>query len=303
MGIIASIGNALKSVVNAVKQPSSVAPITSNFLSVKGQVERVSNAAAVLSQSLNPFSESKPVANVQNKTIKTVLETVSSHPYASAAVVAAPIVAVKNPALTSSIATSLIPKTVVGKVATVAAVPIVAGAVISKPAESAKALISAPSSLSNFGGNVATLIADPSIENAKTVFKENPVISSTIVAGTVATVGLGAGSLISNALNTKAVKENTEATKSTFSAMPVSSSQTLPSTSAASPVSTPVTAPITPQTQIVTVGTKASSKKRKKVKKQIMPSIKQNVNVIVQNRNSSVGIKQTKKYLNKEILI
>jgi hypothetical protein len=34
-----------------------------------------------------------------------------------------------------------------------------------------------------------------------------------------------------------------------------------------------------------------------------MPSVKQNVSVIVQNKSSSVGIRQSKKYLNREVLL
>ena len=307
MGLLSAIGNLAKNVVSAVL------PTT----------KKIENTVQVLLQSpakqaipivnLLPVPKASPItANVSNPALKTALETVANHPYAAAAVVAAPIAIAKSPAVATvakNIVTSVAPKTVVGKVATVAAVPIVAGAIARQPIETISAVTALPSGLANFGGNVAQVAANPTLENAAKVFKENPVIAGATVAATVAAVGLGTSALLSNIANTAAVKENTKVMQTeginispTSNLLPQTSSITGAALPAAS-VSSPQT-PTLPQTQIVRVGgTTSSTRRRKRTSKAVMPSIRQNVNVLVQNRNSSTGIRQTKRYLNKEIIL
>jgi hypothetical protein len=83
------------------------------------------------------------------------------------------------------------------------------GIAASKSPKLQKQLINAPASAVNFAGNLGTLYENPSMANAKTLAKENPIIAGGIALGTVGLVGLGTSSLVSNYLNTKAVKENT----------------------------------------------------------------------------------------------
>lgn len=266
--------------------------------------EKLTNVVTVLSQSLNPFSSVKPVANVSNPTLKTVLETVAAHPYATAAFVATPVSIIKSPAVATvakTAATSLIPKTIIGKVATTAAIPIAVGVISKKPVESAKALISAPSNLANFGGNTANLISNPSVDNLKTLFKENPVISTSVVAGAVAVAGLGTAGLVSNYLNTQAVKENTAA-RSPSSQLPFSVTEVKDDFGSQTVVGTnnqlAPSVPQTPQTNIV--NDKVSVKRKRRSTKPLLPSIRQNVNVMVSNNNTRVT---NKKYINREVLV
>jgi len=71
-----------------------------------------------------------------------------------------------------------------------------------------------PSSIVNVGGNVGKAIKNPSKENIKDIFTENPILSSVGVgAGAVALAG-GLGRVAgatTNFLNTQATKQNTQA--------------------------------------------------------------------------------------------
>jgi hypothetical protein len=59
---------------------------------------------------------------------------------------------------------------------------------------------------------------------------------------------------------------------------------------------------ITPETQVVSAGGSTKKRRSKPRYTKKTPSVNQRVNVIVSSRSSSVGIKQTKKYLNREML-
>lgn len=291
MGLLSSIGNIASKVITAVTPTK----------------EKISNVGAVLNAALNPFSKSTVVANVSNPVLKTALETVANHPYATAAVVAAPVAIAKSPAVREVVkraAGSIVPTSTIGKVATVAAIPAVAGAVATKPLESAKALISAPENLANFGSNAATLISEPTKENLKTLINENPIISSGVALGAGAAIVSVAAPVVGGLLTREAIKDQTDIIAKAIgesNPMPTSSGQVLTSSPTASAV------PVTPETKplIATAGggSTSTSKRRKRTPKTpLMPSVRQNVNILVQNKSSSVGIKQTKRYINKEIL-
>ena len=207
-----------------------------------------------------------------------------------------------------AVASSLVPKSVVGKVAAAAAVPIVAGAVISKPLETTKAVVEAPANLANLGGNIAELVAEPSLEKAKDIFKENPVLATTAAVATVAAVGLTTAGVVSSVLNTQAVKAQTQALKE----LPTSTSSVLPSavssaeqTSKEISTSTPTVAqtPITPATEplIATAGggTSTTTRRRKPASKPTNQYFNQKVAVVVQNRQNNVS---SKRYIKNEVL-
>lgn len=68
-----------------------------------------------------------------------------------------------------------------------------------------------PGSVYNFGSNIGNLIDNPSLANAATVVKQNPLISASIAAAAgvgVAAAGAGVANIVSSYRNTKAVKEN-----------------------------------------------------------------------------------------------
>jgi len=288
MGLLSSIVSTAKKVVTAV------APTK----------EKLNNVVNVLSQSLNPLSKVKPTVNLSVAKIPivgTAVKTLVEHPFISAAAVATPVAIVKSPpvaAAATTVAKSLIPKSSIGKIATVAAVPVVAGAVIKQPDKVILAAISTPSALANFGGNVATLIVDPSIDNAKKVIKENPIITTAVGAAAVAAVGIGTANVLSNIANTQAIKENTASKLPTNTLIPSTPNisqnsqavtSAVPTISGSAVAASPV--PVTPETKplIATAGgsNSLSKRKRRKLSKN-MPSMRQTVNVAVGNRVYSV---------------
>lgn len=193
-----------------------------------------------------------------------------------------------------SVAKALIPATAKGKVIAAVAAPVVIGAVAKEPVKSVTAAIKAPSQLAQFGGDVASFAADPSLSSAKQIVTESPLISA--AAGLIVAGGIGkvAAPIISGALTREAIQEQTEALtggginvidrSGEFKAMPVAENN--------APV------PQTPQTQKISSTT--AKRKTRRAKKAVIPSVNQRVNVIVSNRSNSVGMKN---YLKREVLL
>lgn len=190
-----------------------------------------------------------------------------------------------------SVARSIIPATTKGKVITAAVALPVAGAVIKQPAATLGAVSKLPTGLVNVGGNIAELAVNPSLENVKNLVKENPVI-----VGAAAAVALGAGAAklipaLAVSEQTKAIKEQTKAIEQQGISVVDKSSEFYSSPSV----------PVTPQTQNIE-GIKVSTRRKKRTKKAVMPSVNQKVNVIVNNKVSSVGLRQNKNYLKEVVL-
>lgn len=251
--------------------------------------------------STKAFTTATPITNA--------VKTITNIGLAAAAVVGVGAVAEGGLAAVGSGVSKLIPSTTKGKVIAAVAAPVVLGAVAKQPAAAAQAVLNTPSSLANFGGNAAQLIANPSLSNAKTLISENPVVASVVGGAAVIGAGVGLGtaaSLISNYQNTKAVKENTAATLGGASdSLPISVSDQSGRMFSIQPVQQGALAsatPVTPQTQSVSKSGAVRRRKRKS-KSSAPTSLNQKVNVIVSNRNSSVGIRQSKRYLNREILL
>jgi hypothetical protein len=169
-------------------------------------LDPVKTASSIVSAGTSPTSKLQPfikAAPTIDKAIKAV----------GAGIIAAPFVApvVASPA-GQAVIKSLIPKSIAGKAAAIVAAPVIYGAVRNQPAAVAKAAIKAPSSLANFGGNVANLAANPSAEQAKKVFQDNPIVTSLVGVGALAAVGGGVGLAANTAatfLNSQATKQNT----------------------------------------------------------------------------------------------
>jgi hypothetical protein len=252
-----------------------------------------------------------PTGNVttalQDKTFKNLVNVVGGGLVAAGAVVAAPIIAESvasaggSGAVLKKVATSLIPTTTKGKLIAAAVVPVVASAVINKPS----LLVTTPSSILNFQSNAGKLIANPSIENAKTLLTENPVVSTLVGAGAVAAVGGGIGL----AANTIATFTNSQATKENTNAGLVAESQATSNdsgitvTDSSGEMYKVLPAPETGPTSAVTheIKTTTSTKRKKRSVKALPQNISQKVNVLVNNKSSSVGIKQNKKYINERL--
>ncbi len=161
---------------------------------------------------------------------------------AAAAIAAVPFVAsgaalAVGKAVSSKVVSTVAQATLKQQVVGGAVALVGTGVVIGNPVGSAKAIISTPSSLVNVGKNIGTLSANPSLENAKNIFTENPVVSSILAGGAVVAAGLGVAGLansVNTAINTSATKKNTQAVIKTISETGLVSSPTEESTSSKS---------------------------------------------------------------------
>jgi len=264
------------------------------FFSVAGQVERLKNVVGVVNAAFNPLSKATVTANVSNPTMKAALETVSNHPYVSAGIIAGGVTAIAKPAATLALAKSAIPTTLKGKVIAAVAAPVVIGVVSKAPVQTAKALIEAPSQLSEFGSGIGQLATKPSLESAKALFKESPILTGAALAAVAVVAGKGIFPAIATARQTEAIQEQTEAIKGVGAVLPTEQANY-----ATAPVgkSTAPSVPVTPQTQTVMAG--ATKKYKRKAKKAILTSrISQKVNVLVANKNTNIA----KRYISKEVL-
>lgn len=183
---------------------------------------------------------------------------------------------------------------------TAIAVPIITGAVISQPAAVAKAVVQTPVNLGNVGANIATLAAEPSLENLKTLVVENPVIVGTgLAAGTA--LGLkGIAQTAATYTQTQAIKEQTQAIKGV---QITDLGQNLPYSSVEEAEETPLykaSTPIEETYQIAGTTKKATKRKKKKALEPRRQTISQRVNVNVGVDNRKV---ENKKYIKNTILI
>lgn len=247
------------------------------------------------------FSPTKTVADVikevdKQSLGKNITATVVNTATAAAVVSGIGAIATRGVAAT---ATSLIPSTIKGKIIAAVATPVVVGAVINQPIKSIQVVAEAPEKLANVGGNLAKLGAEPSLKNAETLVKENPVIvGGAIAAGTLA-VGAGAVSALSNLLNRQEMKKQTEAFERQATAaekqltiMPVATGG-----EGIKEIPTSNTNPIPQVAETKTISKETAIKRRRKTKAKEKPvNVSQRVNVVVSNNSS------TKKYLNRIIL-
>jgi len=220
------------------------------FFSVEGQKERLSNVGETLKAAVTGKGV---VANTPSNVANKVLGYAASNPFLTAA----PIAVARNPAATlGAIKNTFNALPAAGKIGVVAGAPVVVGAVVSNPGLISKAA-NAPRELSEFGGDVGNLIANPSLENAKETFQNSPIISSVIGAGTAIAIGAAATGTIATIANTRAVKANTAIAANPSNAfVPTGQNQVAP------------TVPLTPATTVIgrevssRVPGKRASKKR-----------------------------------------
>lgn len=196
---------------------------------------------------------------------------------------------------------SLIPKTTGGKIIAGLAAPAVVTAVASNPkilTEAAKL----PGKSAAFGADVGRATANPTKENILNIAKENPLITGLVVGAGALTLGktlLPAAGAVTNIQTKESVQDLTEQLKTLPTTGGVAVADTSKTISTQQAPFSPTTA-ITPATATLPSTTTRARKATRK--KQIPQSISQKVNVVVQNKNSSVGIKQSKNYLKRSIL-
>lgn len=206
---------------------------------------------------------------------------------AAGAVAAAPSVAAAGGvgAVVQKAAVSLIPQSTVGKVALIAATPAVIGAIAEQPKEIAKAIANAPSELAQFGGDVAKLAANPSLQGVKELVSESPIITSAIALGATA---LGASKIIpaiATAKQTEAIKEQTEAYKDYTAGLEIASaSGNYPTSGTGQIINTGSGVPITPATKTIQATAINGSKKRRKASRTSKTPVN-NINIKIDDRD------------------
>ena len=251
---------------------------------ISDQKSRISNVVAVEATVLQNVastltlgaikSSSTIVATPGSGVVGQIGQAIAQNPLTSAGILAAGASAPVRGAISSTIS-GLSTGT---KIAGIAAVPIAAGIVAANPGGTISAAIGTPSALINVGKNVGTFAAHPTLQNAENIVKQNPIISGAIAAVGITTIGLGTSSIISNALNTSAVKKNTEATLqgssgSASSQSPASAPTVINNYLPASPAVAPLAStssipqPVTTGSPQATPKKKTAKKKKKKAKK------------------------------------
>lgn len=299
MGLLSSIGAGLKKVKEVV---TTVTPLTAiqNIAAGKPITNTegvgLKRTVEVVGTILNPFDNTRLTFDAP-KPVKKVAEAALNNPYVTALGVGAVGAAIAAPAAAATAAKALIPASTGGKIAAVVAAPAVAGAFVRQPGAALDAVSNAPSALANFGGNVADLAVNPSLDNLVKVGKENPVITGALVGGAVLAGGAKLLPAIATTRQTEAIQEQTEALKGigglpsdSVSALPYSPPSALPSAAPSSKV------PLTPQTQEVRATTSRKRRKGTQIKK--TPSVVQRVTVNLQNKTLKIG-----KYLNSRRLL
>lgn len=250
-------------------------------------------------------------AAMQDKVATGLANVIIGGAVALGGVVAAPKIAAAvaakggTAAVVKSAAASLIPATAKGKIIAAVAAPIVVGAVMKEPTKSIQAVVKAPSELAQFGGDVATFAANPSLESAKEIIKESPLITTAATALGVIAVGKAVLPAIATAKQTGAIQEQTEAYKQyTAGLEQAAAGITKPQLISVTDLSTPNKdiLPMTPQTQTLSSVPTGTKTRKRRARKAVLPAINQNVRVNVINSSKSVGISQTKRYINKGLL-
>lgn len=215
----------------------------------------------------------------------------------SATLLTAGAISIKGAASAAgAVITRLIPSTTKGKVIAVVAAPIAVGAVIREPAKAAKTIIKAPSELAQFGGDVASFAANPSLETAKDIITESPLISSGVAAGAAIALGKGLIPAIATYRQTEAIQEQTEAIQQATSNISTGQGQVL-TTNGKTGEKTAAFTPLTPATQEVKAITTKGYKRRKTLTKP--NNINQKVNILIANRGNT----STKNYIKREALL
>lgn len=255
----------------------------------------------------NPIVSSlvTPVANlVQKIAPNPVSKFVSEKPVTTALIVAggaAGTLTKVGAAAATSIARSLIPTTAKQAVVT-GTTAIVGYGVLSETKKPLEAVAKAPSALVNFGKDVGKFVEDPTLLNAEKILKENKGVSVALATGGLILGGtalaktlLPAAGAVSNIQTKEAVQDLTNTLQNVpnqislvDTSKPIASNSNVPST------------PVTPQTQTMP-STSNNRKKYSRKVKALPQNITQRVNVVVQNKNSSVGIKQSKNYLKRSV--
>lgn len=181
-----------------------------SFFSLAGQKERLLNVVETLKAAVTTGGIQ---AHTGSETVNKVLETAANHPFLTAGAAAVAInpagAAAAAKAVTTKAATSFATAPLKTQVIVTGATIVGGSALLNSPSLT-KSVINAPSSLSNFGGNIGKAIENPSLSSISTIAKENPILTAGTAAIGIATVAGGVGT-VATVLNTRSVNKNTEA--------------------------------------------------------------------------------------------
>jgi hypothetical protein len=280
------------------------------FFSLKGQQQRISNVV----NEFNIFSTNKNTLNPEVKKnvpaiVSAPLQFIAENPYTTVAIVAAasnplPIATAAGKAFTSA---SLLTKTAI-----VGGTLIAGPAIISHPAETIQLInkyAPTPDKALDLGKNLNQLIEDPNLENAKRLLESNGIFLAE--SAIIALLALGGLSAIANYIivhstnkNTKAVKENTNASLGQSNTPKTTSEEVLKikekvsksiPTPTASPIPTAAPNPVMPEVQTLPKASSGAKKKKKKT------PTKKKKKVAPKNKRKSIKRKKSTKKKRKSI--
>jgi hypothetical protein len=220
---------------------------------------------AVAKNILSTFglAKAEPIyATNSNSALGQIGAAVANNPKTSALLLAIPASSTARTVVASTI--SKLPASV--KVVSILATPVVAGFAVNNPVSTTKAVLETPSGLNNIGANVGKFSSDPTVDNAKNIFKENPVLISELVALGILGTGVAVAGPLSNILSTNATNKNTKSIEESNKLIKeATGSNLLPPTPQSLPVANPQDVPLTPQTQVLgkEVVTKSQKRSRK----------------------------------------
>lgn len=191
-----------------------------NFFTASEQKKAVQRVAAVL----NPFDNDKlsfvnPITGSTKEAtgVKTIVRTAEVGAVAyGAAVVAPTAVSTVSSGIGKAVANNPIKTTA----AAVLIAPGAIKAVASNPDKASAAAFNVAAATNNFTQNVGEFALDPSLEKAKEIVTENPIVAA--AAGTALAVAVGGGiaGAVATVTNTMAVKENTKQMQSGNPSLP-----------------------------------------------------------------------------------
>jgi len=219
-----------------------------------------------------------------------------------AVAVSAAVSAAAAPAVAASVASKIIPKSTVGKVAAVALAVPAATAVVSNPSVISKVVGGVINVESNL---IKTAASDKQNigSNLKELVTENPIIVGSAVAAAAIFGVKSALPTITGLLTSEKIEEQTEAIEAQTAVIKeigaggAGGAGTTGSLVSEKAISTNEEMPLTTETTTIQTGKK---KRRKAKAKQSMPSMKQSLNVLINNRNSTQRI--NKNYIKRELL-
>ncbi len=286
MGLFSSIKNVVSAPIKAAQSfvTAKVAPDT------RAKVVNVANTAlAILTKPI------QSIVNLPKAVEKTKTESTASLVFqgaTNALVVTAPFSAVGKTAITTA-GKSILPVIQANPIKSAVGGTLLAGALVAQPAKTISAISQTPSSIANVGGNIANLIAEPSVENLKELVTENPVIVGGAIAGAAI---LGAKTIIpaiTGARTIDAMQEQTAAIKESTGALldaPITSK-----TTGKEVVATNQETPKSAETTRI-VSTKSTGTRKKRKKKASIPENYNKININIDNDTFNNGRYSKKKY-------